>query len=64
MADLVILTRAQKFVGEFNSNWGRLVRGFRTVFRPDYDGRLDTGPPVLVREVVEVFGYQPTFFSE
>lgn len=63
MADLVILTRAQKFVGEFNSNWGRLVKGFRTVFRPDYDGRLDTGPPVLVQEVVEVFGYGPTFFG-
>lgn len=29
IADLMILTKANTFVGEFNSNWGRIVRLFR-----------------------------------
>ena len=29
IADLLILTKSNFFVGEFNSNWGRLVRVFR-----------------------------------
>jgi hypothetical protein len=62
MADLMILTRSNKFVGEYNSNWGRLVKGFRTVFNPNYNGIID-GSPVVVKNVVEVFGYHPTFFS-
>lgn len=30
IADLMILTKSNTFVGEFNSNWGRIVRIFRT----------------------------------
>ena len=63
MADLVILVRSDKFVGEYNSNWGRLVRGFRTVFDPEFKDVLNRPIPVLVRDVVEVFGYKPQFFS-
>ena len=63
MADLVILVRSDKFVGEYNSNWGRLVRGFRTIFDPMLEEMLNMPTPVLVREVVEVFGYEPEFFS-
>lgn len=62
MADLFILTRADKFIGEYNSNWGRLVKGFRTIFRPNYNGMPDRSS-LMVRDVVEVFGYKPTFFS-
>jgi hypothetical protein len=63
MADLMILTRANKFVGEYNSNWGRLVRGFRVIFSPSYNGVLDVSP-VMIHEVVEVFDYgYPRFFS-
>lgn len=62
MADLMILTRSDKFVGEYNSNWGRLVKGLRTIFRPTYNGMPDMSA-VLVKDVIEVFGYKPTFFS-
>lgn len=62
MADFFILSRANKFVGEYNSNWGRIVKGFRTMFSPSYNGMYDVSP-VMIRDVVEVFGYPPTFFG-
>mmetsp|Transcript_30262 Transcript_30262/g.54800 ORF Transcript_30262/g.54800 Transcript_30262/m.54800 type:complete len:575 (-) Transcript_30262:99-1823(-) len=36
IADLMILTKSNTFVGEFNSNWGRLVRIFRTQLNDMY----------------------------
>lgn len=36
IADLMILTKSNKFVGEFNSNWGRIVRIFRTQLNDMY----------------------------
>ncbi|KAL7481676.1 hypothetical protein ACHAW6_007363 [Cyclotella cf. meneghiniana] len=67
IADLTILTRARKFVGEYNSNWGRLIRDFRTFFRdnlgaPDPNDGSDK-PPMLVRDIVEVFDQTPTPFG-
>lgn len=35
IADLLILTKSNLFVGEFNSNWGRLVRVFRMRLNDD-----------------------------
>ncbi|KAL3791653.1 hypothetical protein HJC23_003910 [Cyclotella cryptica] len=67
IADLTILTRAEKFVGEYNSNWGRLIRDFRTAFKdnlgaPDPNNDSDE-PLVLVRDIVEVFNQNPTPFG-
>ena len=36
IADLMILTKSNTFVGEFNSNWGRIVRIFRTQLNDMY----------------------------
>jgi hypothetical protein len=36
IADLMILTKSNTFVGEFNSNWGRIVRVFRTQLNDMY----------------------------
>lgn len=36
IADLMILTKSNTFVGEFNSNWGRVVRIFRTQLNDMY----------------------------
>jgi len=36
IADLMILTKSNTFVGEFTSNWGRLVRIFRTQLNDMY----------------------------
>ncbi|KAL7466475.1 hypothetical protein ACHAXS_006772 [Conticribra weissflogii] len=35
MADLWILARSHTFIGEYNSNWGRLLRTMRTVMNDD-----------------------------
>ncbi|KAL3789529.1 hypothetical protein HJC23_001337 [Cyclotella cryptica] len=67
IADLTILTRAQKFVGEYNSNWGRLIKDFRTIFSDNLDALVPNDvsgrPPVLVRDTVEVFGQKPYPFG-
>ena len=48
IADLMILSKADVFVGEFNSNWGRLVRTFR--LRLNNSGKVKNGArPVLTR---------------
>jgi len=36
VADLMIVTKSNTFVGEFTSNWGRLVRVFRTKLNDGY----------------------------
>ncbi|KAL7545589.1 hypothetical protein ACHAWF_008939 [Thalassiosira exigua] len=36
IADLMILTKSNTFVGEFNSNWGRIVRIFRAQLNDMY----------------------------
>ena len=57
IADLMLLARSQKFVGEFNSNWGRLIRNFRTVLNDNSNPYAATGePPVFVRDTVVAFG--------
>jgi hypothetical protein len=33
---MMILTRSNTFVGEFNSNWGRIIRLFRTQLNDMY----------------------------
>jgi hypothetical protein len=67
IADLTILTRARKFVGEYNSNWGRLIKDFRTIFSDNLDALDPNGgsdsPPILVRDIVEVFGQTPPPFG-
>jgi len=49
IADLMILAKSDTFVGEFNSNFGRLVRIFRTAVN-NFPGRRQEGP-VLVRNI-------------
>lgn len=58
VADLMILTKSTKFVGEYNSNWGRLIRNFRTVLNENSNpyGESDDEPPVFVRDTVVAFG--------
>jgi hypothetical protein len=59
IADLMILTKSAKFVGEFNSNWGRLIRNFRTVLNDNsnpYAESDEDEPPVFVRDTVVAFG--------
>ena len=36
IADMMILTKSNTFVGEFTSNWGRIVRIFRTQLNDMY----------------------------
>ena len=57
IADLMILTKSSKFIGEFNSNWGRLIRNFRTVLNDISNPYTSSEePPVFVRETIVAFG--------
>lgn len=54
VTDLMILSKANIFVGEYSSNWGRLVRTLRTSFD---NGTIGTGEP---RDIRPAFGnWQP-----
>lgn len=53
IADLVILSRADKFVGDYNSNWGRFIKITRSFFN-DPDG--STKPLVSTKNMVVAFG--------
>lgn len=48
IADLMILSKCDTFVGEFNTNYGRLVRIFRTVVNNFPGNRCDG--PILARK--------------
>jgi len=52
IADLMILAKADIFIGEFNSNWGRLVRTFR--LRLNTSGKW--ARPVLLKEMRVAWG--------
>ena len=55
IADLMILAKSDLFVGEFNSNWGRLVRTFRLYM--NNDANLVAGArPVLERRMKVAWG--------
>lgn len=55
MADLMILAKSDVFVGEFNSNWGRLVRTFR--LKMNDSTKIKNGQrPVIIRETRIAFG--------
>ena len=49
VTDLMVLSKANIFVGEYNSNWRRLVRTWRTSF----DNNIGTGKP---RDIRPAFG--------
>lgn len=55
VADLMILARSNVFVGEFNSNWGRLVRTFRLKMN-DSSKIMNGARPVLQREMRVAWG--------
>ncbi|KAL7535059.1 hypothetical protein ACHAXR_006245 [Thalassiosira sp. AJA248-18] len=57
IADLMILTRSDIFVGEFNSNWGRLVRTFRLKVN-DSAKVMNGARPVLERNMKVAWGNQ------
>jgi len=50
IADLMILAKSDIFVGEFNSNWGRLVRTFRMKIN-DSAKVMNGARPVVVKEM-------------
>lgn len=53
VADLMILAKSRVFVGEFNSNWGRLVRTFR--LRVNDSTKVENGArPVLTEGEMRV----------
>jgi len=54
IADIIILSEADIFVGEFSSNWGRLIRTWRTSLK---NNTIGTGSP---RDIRQTFGnWQP-----
>lgn len=55
VADLMILAKSNIFVGEFNSNWGRLVRSFRLSMN-DSAKIMNGARPVLQREMRVAWG--------
>eukprot|EP00581_Thalassiosira_minuscula_P012210 CAMPEP_0183715970 /NCGR_PEP_ID=MMETSP0737-20130205/10017_1 /TAXON_ID=385413 /ORGANISM="Thalassiosira miniscula, Strain CCMP1093" /LENGTH=566 /DNA_ID=CAMNT_0025945157 /DNA_START=75 /DNA_END=1775 /DNA_ORIENTATION=+ len=57
IADLMILAKADIFIGEFNSNWGRLVRTFRLKVN-DSTKILHGARPVLKKEMRVAWGNQ------
>lgn len=50
IADLMILAKSDIFVGEFNSNWGRLIRTFRMKVN-DSTKVMNGARPVVAREM-------------
>ncbi|KAL7475870.1 hypothetical protein ACHAW6_001768 [Cyclotella cf. meneghiniana] len=53
IADLVILSRADKFVGDYNSNWGRFIK----ITRSFLNDRNDTMKPLVsTRDMIVAFG--------
>ena len=55
IADLMLLAKSDLFVGEFNSNWGRLVRTFRLYM--NNNANLVAGArPVLERRMKVAWG--------
>ena len=55
VADLMILAKSDLLVGEFNSNWGRLLRIFR--IKPTDSQAIERGArPVAVREMRVAWG--------
>jgi len=50
ISDLMILTKSDIFVGEFNSNWGRLVRSFRMKVN-DSAKVMNGARPVVAKEM-------------
>lgn len=70
IADLMILAKSNTFVGEFYSNWGRIVRIFRAHFNDKYamhdSNSFSLGdlfrdeetaePPVLFHDTRTAFG--------
>ena len=57
VADMMILAKADLLVGEFNSNWGRLLRVFR--IRPNDSRKIERGGrPVLIKEMRVAWGRQ------
>lgn len=55
IADMMIAAKSKTFVGEFNSNWGRLVRIFRTQLNDTADSDRS---PVIERETRVAWGDQ------
>ena len=53
ISDLVILARAQKFVGDYNSNWGRFIKVARSFLNDNGDKNM---PHVITRPMIAAFG--------
>eukprot|EP00956_Cyclotella_meneghiniana_P038533 scaffold155675_cov77-Cyclotella_meneghiniana.AAC.1 len=51
ISDLIILIRSQKFVGDYNSNWGRFIKIARSFLNPD-----GVRPLVFMKSTIAVFG--------
>eukprot|EP00804_Cyclotella_cryptica_P009091 CCRYP_003173-RA/>CCRYP_003173-RA protein AED:0.06 eAED:0.06 QI:285/1/1/1/1/1/2/104/575 len=58
LADLFVLARSDKFVGDYNSNWGRIIRIFRLFLnhdRPSEDG--GSKPMTTMKDMVVAWGH-------
>ncbi|KAL3802528.1 hypothetical protein HJC23_012547 [Cyclotella cryptica] len=58
LADLFVLARSDKFVGDYNSNWGRIIRIFRLFLNNDItsgDGR--SKPMTTMKDMVVAWGH-------
>lgn len=51
ISDLMILIRSQKFVGDYNSNWGRFIKVARSFLNTD-----GARPLVFKKPIIAVFG--------
>ncbi|KAL7533692.1 hypothetical protein ACHAXR_005389 [Thalassiosira sp. AJA248-18] len=54
IADLMTLAKSDTFIGEFNSNWGRLIRIFRLQLRSDDEKTGKDGSPLFVARNMRV----------
>ena len=51
IADMIILSRADKFIGDYNSNWGRFIKIARSFLNSD-----GNKPSVITKPMVIAFG--------
>lgn len=57
VGDMMILSRANKLVCDYNSSWGRIIKGFRTVFDDNNNNSIQSltnRHAVVVKDVVDL----------
>ncbi|KAL7482006.1 hypothetical protein ACHAW6_007692 [Cyclotella cf. meneghiniana] len=58
LADLFVLARSKKFVGDYNSNWGRIIRIFRLFLNHDSNtNAVSSKPMTVMKDMVVAWGH-------